>query len=197
MIEKDGNKNGKCLERGSWRVICLAYRLEEWRRRWAATMTDWLSHPLMAVLPLFAFSSLPGIEMQWKSEHEEGTALLEEYKKHRKQSCYAEVHAADSQWMKTVEQHNLRLSAFSMILVIAHVWISQNFLHRMRRAAALLGTNVRGRWGGMAVVNANCDEALTKDSTTHCYKAKLLWKPDWVGSFKEWQWGLDLTCEGY
>lgn len=75
----------------------------------------------MAVLPLFAFSSLPGIEMQRKSEHEEGAALLEEYKKHRKQSCYAEVHAADSQWMKTVEQHNLRLSAFSMILVIAHV----------------------------------------------------------------------------
>ncbi len=59
---------------------------------------------------------------------------------------------------EAVEQHSLRLSAFS--LVITQVWISLNFLHRMWRASAgLLTTNARGRWEQAACAETN---TLTK-----------------------------------
>lgn len=78
MIEKDGNENGKCLERESWRVICLAYRLEEWRRRWAATMTDWLT-----VTPTYGCSSTVCLQLSAWNRNEEGWWL----------------------WMQTVTKH--------------------------------------------------------------------------------------------
>lgn len=39
--------------------------------------------------------------------------------------------------------------------------------------------------------------SISKDSTTQRYNTELLWKPDWVGPFLEWQRRFDLTSEGY
>lgn len=92
----------------------------------------------------------------------------------------------------------MSLSAFSLLLVITQVWISPDFLHRMRRASArLLTTNARGHREQAA--REETSTLMKHFSRFHntVLQYSVTMKTRSGGVIEEWQRGFDLTSEGY